>query len=105
MPRLLPILSLFLLSSIVLCLQADLSAQTVGPKADELAKSRLRAANFLKTTQKDDGSWTSPEAPGISGLVTYGLLQGGVPASDPSIAKALKHLESFVQPDGGIYFP
>lgn len=79
--------------------------QTVGPKADELTKSRLKATNYLKTTQANDGSWTSPEAPGISGLVTFSLLQAGVPENDPAVAKALKHLETFVQPDGGIYFP
>lgn len=105
MPRILPVLSLFLLSGVILCLGSDLAAQTVGPKAEDLAKSRLRGTNFLKTAQAADGSWTSPEAPGISGLVTFSLLQSGVPASDPCVEKALKHLQTFVQPDGGIYFP
>ena len=88
-----------------LCFGNTLSAQTVGPGADELAKSREKAVNFLKTSQAEAGHWTSPEAPGISGLVTYSLLLSGVPASDPKVDKALKHLASFVQPDGGIYFP
>lgn len=105
MPRMLPLLSLFLLSGIMLCLATELAAQTIGPKAEELAKSRLRAANFLKTTQAKDGSWTSSEAPGISGLVTFSLMQAGVPANDPAVEKGLKFLESYVQPDGGIYFP
>jgi squalene-hopene/tetraprenyl-beta-curcumene cyclase len=105
MPRMLPVLSLFLLSGVMLCLGTELAAQTVGPKAEDLAKSRIRAANFLKTTQATDGSWTSPQAPGISGLVTFSLLQAGVPASDPVVDKALKHLETYIQPDGGIYFP
>lgn len=104
MSRFVPILSLFLLSGVMLCLGTELAAQTVGPKADELAKARMRGANFLKTKQADDGSWTSPEQPGISGLVTFALLQAGVPSTDPAVEKALKHLESFVQPDGGIYF-
>ena len=83
----------------------DLVAQTVGPKADDLAKSRQRATNFLKTSQADGGHWTSPEAPGISGLITYSLLASGVPVTDPAVEKGLKHLATFVQPDGGIYFP
>jgi squalene-hopene/tetraprenyl-beta-curcumene cyclase len=83
----------------------SLRAQAVGPNAEQLAKSRERGANFLKTTQAKDGSWTSPESPGISGLVTFSLLRAGVGPSDPAVEKALKHLESFVQPDGGIYFP
>ncbi|MBS0201761.1 MAG: terpene cyclase/mutase family protein [Planctomycetes bacterium] len=82
-----------------------LFAQTVGPKADDLAKSRQKAVNYLKTSQGEGGHWTTPEAPGISGLVTYALLLSGVPASDPAMEKALKHLASFTQPDGGIYSP
>lgn len=105
MPRMLPVLSLFLLSGVMLCLGTELAAQTIGPKADQLAKARQRGANFLKTSQANDGSWTSAEAPGISGLVTFSLLQAGVPATDPTVEKALKHLGTFVQEDGGIYFP
>jgi squalene-hopene/tetraprenyl-beta-curcumene cyclase len=78
---------------------------TVGPDQARLDKSRQQAIAFLKTAQADDGSWTSPMAPGITGLVTYGLLSAGVPADDPTIAKALKHLETFIQPDGGVYNP
>ena len=90
----------------VSCLSGgDLSAQTVGPKSEDLAKSRQRAINFLKTSQAEGGHWTSPEAPGISGLITYSLLVSGVPATDPSLLKALQHLSSYIQPDGGIYFP
>ena len=81
------------------------SGQTVGPKPDELAKAREQGINFLKTSQGSGGSWTSPESPGISGLVIYSLLLSGVPASDPAVDKGLKHLLSFSQPDGGIYSP
>lgn len=80
-------------------------AEDVGPNPKELAAVRTKAINFLKTAQGPDGSWTSPEAPGISGLVAYSLLVSGVKPDDPAMAKALKHLESFQQPDGGIYLP
>jgi squalene-hopene/tetraprenyl-beta-curcumene cyclase len=66
--------------------------------------ARSDAVDFLRTTQSDDGSWTSPTAPGISGLVTTALLKSGVAPADPTIAKALKHLTTFVQEDGGIYY-
>ncbi len=101
----LPVRSWLLISSLMLGLSPALMAQTVGPDAGQLAKSRLRGANFLKTTQAADGSWTSPESPGISGLVTFSMLQSGIPAKDPVVEKALKHLETFIQPDGGIYSP
>jgi squalene-hopene/tetraprenyl-beta-curcumene cyclase len=86
----------------VLC--AVLPAGAVGPEAAQLAKSRQKGAAFLKTAQADDGSWTSSEAPGVTGLVTFGLLSAGVSPDDPTVAKALKHLETFKQPDGGIYY-
>ena len=105
MRRITSVLSLFLLWGVGFGLETRLAAQTLGPEADLLAKSRLRGANFLKTAQAADGSWTSPESPGISGLVAYSLLQSGVPASDPVIVKALKHLKTFIQPNGGIYSP
>ena len=97
--------SVMILLSAILSADRSLSAQTIGPKGADLAASRQRAVNFLKTTQATGGNWTSPESPGISGLVTYALLVSGVPATDPVAEKALKHLATFVQPDGGIYVP
>lgn len=94
------------LAGISLCLlSAAAWAADFGPDPKELAASRAKAVNFLKTAQAADGSWTSPEAPGISGLVTYALLLSGAKPDDPALQKALKHLESFRQPDGGIYQP
>lgn len=80
-------------------------AETITPMvALKLTESRTKAANYLKTSQADDGSWTTPNAPGVTALVVTGLLRSGVPASDPVVAKGLKFLESQVQPDGGIYY-
>ncbi|QDT56886.1 hypothetical protein Pan44_49470 [Caulifigura coniformis] len=67
--------------------------------------ARTKGINFLKTTQAEDGSWTSPTQPGISGMVVYSLLASDVPVDDPVVAKGLKHLESFAQADGGFYAP
>lgn len=89
----------------VLGIVSPLAAQTFGPNKETLDQSRQRAVNFLKTSQSVDGSWTSPQSPGVSGLVTYSLLLAGVPATDPNVEKGLKHLESYLQPDGGIYNP
>ncbi|MCA9041514.1 MAG: terpene cyclase/mutase family protein [Planctomycetaceae bacterium] len=61
--------------------------------------------DFLRNSQAEDGSWTAPNRPGVSGLITTSLLMSGLPVDDPTVAKALKHLESFVQEDGGIYNP
>ncbi len=66
--------------------------------------ARDAAIDFLRTTQNDDGSWTSPTAPGVSGLITTSLLSSGLTPADPMIEKALKHLATFIQDDGGIYY-
>jgi squalene-hopene/tetraprenyl-beta-curcumene cyclase len=86
--------------------QSTLAAEgRVGPDAATLAKMRQQAINFLRTSQADDGSWTSPQILGITAMAASALLESGVAADDPTLAKALKHLESYVQSDGGIYFP
>ena len=65
--------------------------------------SRKAAVAYLATTQSEDGSWTSSESPGITGLVTAALLQSGVKPDEPVASKALKFLSTFVKDDGGIY--
>lgn len=97
--------SVLVLMAGVIASGSVLQAQTVGPKAEDVAKAREKAVNFLKTSQGNDGFWTSAESPGVSGLVVYSLLLSGVPASDPVVDKGLKHLATFTQPDGGIYAP
>ncbi len=83
---------------------AEDAKATAGPNAEKLKAARAKAVSFLKTTQKEDGSWTTANAPGISGLIVTGLLRSGVPADDPVAAAGLKYLAGFVQPDGGIYY-
>ncbi|ODA28928.1 hypothetical protein A6X21_10565 [Planctopirus hydrillae] len=84
------------------CLVAQIS-EAATPA--EIAASRQKAIGFLKTSQAEDGSWTTSQTPGITGLVLYGALSAGAPADDPMIVKGLKYLESYRQPDGGIYSP
>lgn len=96
--RLVPVLCVLLSASLV-------QAQTFGPNAEDLERARKKGIDFLKTSQAAEGHWTSPESPGISGLVVYALLLSDVSPSDPAAQKGLKALEGFVQPDGGIYSP
>src|SRR5262245_34467028 len=53
----------------------------------KVATSRRDAVDFLRTTQADDGSWTSPTAPGVSGLITTAILHAGVSPADPMVDK------------------
>ena len=83
-----------------------LAAQKMfGPDAKKLADVRQRAINFLKTSQADDGTWTSNSSSGVTALAVTALVESGVPLDDPALAKGLRALEKFVQKDGGIYAP
>lgn len=70
----------------------------------DIARMQKDAISFLRNSQSDDGSWTTGNSPGITALVTTALLKSGVDAKSDSIKSALKHLESHVKPDGGIYY-
>lgn len=62
----------------------NLQAQT----DKEVTASRLKGIEFLKSQQKDDGSWEYEGHPvGITALCTLALLENGVPVNDPQIQK------------------
>ena len=63
-----------------------------------------RAVQFLRTRQAADGSY-SDKSPGVTALVATGLMRVGLGPNDPTVAKSLKYLETFVQKDGGVYKP
>lgn len=94
--------------AIASALLAGLSAATL-KAADDVEATRQKlmeqGINYLKSSQSDDGSWTSPETVGVTGLAVTALLEAGVPADDPTVKKGLEYLESFKQDDGGIYAP
>ncbi|MCS7305573.1 MAG: terpene cyclase/mutase family protein [Thermoguttaceae bacterium] len=65
-----------------------------------------RAVQYLRTKgQAEDGSFSKQAGIGVTAVVTAGLLSVGLSPEDPMVAKALKFLEGFRQPDGGIYQP
>lgn len=71
--------------------------------ADDAAEIRQKAIQFLTATQDAGGSWTKPDAVGISGLVVSALLHSGRPVDDPVVAKGLAFLTATQQPSGGIH--
>jgi squalene-hopene/tetraprenyl-beta-curcumene cyclase len=97
-------------SFVAACLAVALAAapvfgqKAVGPDAKQLRKLKTAGQNYLRTTQADDGTWTSPKAVGITGLIVAALLESGLPPSDAMVAKGLKALEKQIQNDGGIYY-
>ena len=63
-----------------------------------------KAIEFLRTKgQAADGSYSAEAGPGVTAIVTTGILRAGRTADDPLVAKSLKYLQSFMRDDGGIY--
>lgn len=63
-----------------------------------------KGADFLKSRQAADGSWSGERnEPGITALVVTALLRSKrVTPDDPMITKALTYLEPYLGPEGGM---
>src|SRR5215211_4910660 len=60
-----------------------------------------KATNYLKSTQEQNGGWSTQRNIGVTGVVVTGLLEcGQSPDSDPA-AKGLRYIESLVNPKAG----
>ncbi|NNJ24129.1 prenyltransferase/squalene oxidase repeat-containing protein [Alienimonas chondri] len=79
--------------------------ESLGPDAEALASARQKAVAFLKTAQADDGSWSSPDAIGITALATHGLMAAGLKTDDPAVAAGLAKIAGAAQEDGRIAVP
>lgn len=86
-----------------LTVPAAKAAEKAAPDSQAVTAAVARAVDFLRAHQAEDGSFDSAVGTGVTSLVIAGMLQNGYTADDPTIAKALKFLESMVQDDGSIY--
>lgn len=79
-------------------------AETESPSAADYDQMVARAIGYLATKgQAEDGSFSSQAGPAVTALVASAVMRHGRTPNDPLVAKALKYLDQFVQPDGGIY--
>lgn len=70
-----------------------------GPDAKTWDVMVDRAIRYLKSTQDENGGWSTKKTPGITGIVVAGLLKTDrVSVADPVVAKGLKYIESLVNP-------
>jgi squalene-hopene/tetraprenyl-beta-curcumene cyclase len=82
----------------------DTVQAAAGDEAKLYEQTVSKAINYLATKgQASDGSFSRQLGPGVTALVTTGILRHGRSPDDPLVARSLKHLEGFIQPDGGIY--
>jgi squalene-hopene/tetraprenyl-beta-curcumene cyclase len=89
------------------CVQASAPfSRADEPAAKDLGRIVGKGMDYLRLKgQAEDGSFTKHAGPGVTSLVATAALRNGRTTRDPVVAKSLKYLETFVQPDGGIYAP
>ncbi len=69
----------------------------------DAAQSIAKGVKWLADHQKEDGSFSNPQFPGLSGLALWAVAASGNPAYTNTVKKGSDFLLSKVQPDGGIY--
>src|SRR5882672_6533403 len=71
-----------------------------GPDPKAWDQTVDNAVKYLKSTQQDSGGWSTDKTPGVTGVVLTGMLRTGrVTPQDPVAARALKYIESLVDPE------
>jgi squalene-hopene/tetraprenyl-beta-curcumene cyclase len=90
--------NLLVLALTGIALGADKPAST----ADASTKLVDRAIGFLQNAQGPDGSYSAHAGPGVTAVVAAAILRNGRSPDDPLVAKSLKYLEGFVQPNGSV---
>lgn len=94
--------SILLLTTLTFSASSASAQSEASPAAKRV---QAKAIRFLRLTQGRDGSWTSPNVPGITALCVTAQLESGVPTDDEFVAKGLEFLTGLQQKDGGIYHP
>lgn len=68
-------------------------------RVDDMA---VKATAWLQMRQEPNGGWSTDRSPGITGVVTTGLLQGArLSPSDPMVAKSIAYIEGLIDPQAG----
>ena len=76
------------------------SAPTASPK-----QSIDNGLKWLLSRQSEDGAFSNPQFPGISGLAVWAIAASGDASAKDAVKKGSDYILSKVQPDGGIYSP
>ena len=63
-----------------------------------------RGMAYLRTTQREDGSWSPEPGPAVTAIVVAAMLdRPNISVSDPTVAKAVAYILTKCQSDGGIH--
>lgn len=89
--------------------QTDIPSPEAVPSKDAVAKQGAAAVakgvKWLAENQKEDGSFSNPQFPALTGLAIWAMAGSGDPQYALNIEKGVKFLLGCVQQDGGIYTP
>lgn len=76
-----------------------------GPNGDLLKRIDTladKAITWLKSQQEGNGGWSTSRSPGITAIVTTGLIRGGnLAPTDPMVSKSISYIEGLVNPQAG----
>lgn len=99
-------LVLAILGAVVCVPRAGTAAESPQAGPQQYERIVAKAIDYLATKgQAEDGSYSAQAGPGITALITAAILRHGRTPADPLVAKSLKYLEGFIQPDGGVHKP
>jgi squalene-hopene/tetraprenyl-beta-curcumene cyclase len=74
-------------------------AKKPGPDPQTWNRTVDNAVKYLKSTQQDNGGWSTDKTPGVTGVALTGMLRTGrITPKDPVAERALKYIESLVDP-------
>lgn len=80
------------------------AAAKASPK-ETAAASIAKGVKWLADNQKEDGSFSNAQFPGLSGLALWAVAASGDPAYSNVVKRGGDFIISKAQPDGGIYTP
>lgn len=88
------------LCPLILLTSVPAGAPKVGPDPKTWDATVDKAVQFLRASQQQNGGWSTDKTPGVTGIVVTGLLRSGrVTPKDPTAERALKYIESLVDPE------
>jgi squalene-hopene/tetraprenyl-beta-curcumene cyclase len=91
--------SLAALAALVALLPAGSAADPT--PAEQWKATVAKAVAYLKSSQDENGGWSTKQNPGVTGIVVTGLLECGISPDDEPAAKGLKYIESLINPKAG----
>ena len=90
-------------ASVVALFAAGAAAQTPGSIEARAKAGISKGLDWLVSKQQTNGVWSSAQNPALTAMPAWALSKSGLERDAAAVAKAVAHIKSCVQEDGGIY--